>query len=52
MASGDELADLGSLRPGRTASASVADFTFWGVTFTRDGNAFYASLGTGGRSIW
>jgi WD40-like Beta Propeller Repeat len=25
------------------------DFNFWGVTFTRDGARFYATLGTGGR---
>ena len=24
------------------------DFNFWGVTFTRDGDRFYATLGTGG----
>jgi hypothetical protein len=26
-----------------------ADFNFWGVTFARDSNRFYATLGTGGR---
>jgi hypothetical protein len=26
------------------------DFNFWGVTFARDGNRFYATLGTGGQS--
>jgi hypothetical protein len=26
------------------------DFNFWGVTFARDGNRFYATLGTGGRT--
>jgi hypothetical protein len=26
------------------------DFNFWGVTFTRDSNRFYATLGTGGRA--
>ena len=26
----------------------AADFNFWGVTFTRDSNRFYATLGTGG----
>ena len=25
------------------------DFNFWGVTFTRDGSRFYATLATGGR---
>lgn len=27
----------------------AVDFNFWGVTFTRDGDRFYATLGTGGR---
>ena len=26
------------------------DFNFWGVTFTRDGNGFYATLATGGKT--
>lgn len=26
------------------------DFNFWGVTFARDANRFYATLGTGGRT--
>lgn len=26
------------------------DFNFWGVTFTRDGERFYATLGTGGKT--
>ena len=34
-----------------TARASRrADFNFWGVTFARDGNRFYATLGTGGKT--
>jgi hypothetical protein len=28
----------------------AGDFNFWGVTFARDGNRFYATLGTGGRT--
>ena len=28
----------------------AGDFNFWGVTFARDGNRFYATLGTGGRA--
>jgi Tol biopolymer transport system component len=28
-----------------------ADFNFWGVTFTRDPNRIYATLGTGGRIL-
>jgi hypothetical protein len=27
----------------------AVDFNFWGVTFARDGNRFYATLGTGGK---
>jgi hypothetical protein len=26
------------------------DFNFWGVTFAKDGNRFYATLGTGGKT--
>lgn len=28
----------------------AADFNFWGVTFARDSNRFYATLGTGGQT--
>ena len=50
MASGDELADLEQFATWRDGVRfKAADFNFWGVTFTRDGNAFYASLGTGGK---
>jgi len=50
MASGDELADLEQFATWKDGVRfKVADFNFWGVTFTRDGNAFYASLGTGGK---
>jgi hypothetical protein len=28
----------------------AVDFNFWGVTFARDGNRFYATLGTGGHT--
>jgi hypothetical protein len=27
------------------------DFNFWGVTFTRDGQSFYATLGTAGKTL-
>jgi hypothetical protein len=27
------------------------DFNFWGVTFARDGNRFYATLGSGGKTL-
>ncbi len=30
------------------ARIQSADFNFWGVTFARDANRFYATLGTGG----
>lgn len=36
------------LREGQPVQA--ADFNFWGVTFTRESNAFYATLGTGGQN--
>jgi hypothetical protein len=29
----------------------AADFNFWGVTFARDSNRFYATLATGGRTF-
>lgn len=36
-------------RHGRPLRA--ADFNFWGVTFTPDARAFYATLGTGGETL-
>jgi hypothetical protein len=50
--SGSTLGDLESFavtRDGRVMHA--VDFNFWGVTFTRDANRFYATLGTGGRIL-
>jgi hypothetical protein len=32
------------------APFQAVDFNFWGATFTRDGNRFYATLGTGGKT--
>lgn len=32
------------------AAFKAIDFNFWGVTFTRDGRRFYATLGTGGKT--
>jgi Tol biopolymer transport system component len=32
------------------AAFKEIDFNFWGVTFTRDGKRFYATLGTGGHT--
>jgi hypothetical protein len=47
MASGDVLTDLEHFTTWRQgARLHSADFNFWGVTFARDSNVFYASLGT------
>ena len=49
LTSGDEIGDLESFatwRDGKRIKAS--DFNFWGVTFARDNNTFYATLKTGG----
>jgi hypothetical protein len=49
MTTGRELAELkqfATLRSGQRLTA--ADFNFWGVTFTRDSNVFYATLRTAG----
>jgi hypothetical protein len=49
VTSGNVAGDLEAFtvtRDGRRFQA--ADFNFWGVTFTRDANRFYATLGTGG----
>jgi hypothetical protein len=49
MASADELADLEQFSTFRNgARIQAADFNFWGVTFARDSNVFYATLKTGG----
>jgi len=51
MAAGTPLADLEQLTVWRDgARFQAADFNFWGVTFARDGNRFYATLGTGGKT--
>ena len=51
MASGDELGDLESFTTWRNgARFHNADFNFWGVTFARDSNQFYATLKTGGQT--
>lgn len=51
FASGDlvvpDLERFVVLRDG--AQIQAIDFNFWGVTFARDGNRFYATLETGGR---
>ena len=47
MASGDELGDLEQFTTWRDgARFKAADFNFWGVTFARDSNVFYATLRT------
>jgi hypothetical protein len=51
-ASGRQLAQLEhftTYRDGHVIHA--ADFNFWGVTFARDDNTFYATLGTAGRTF-
>ena len=49
MASGDELGDLESFTTWRNgARFKAADFNFWGVTFARDSNVFYATLKSAG----
>ena len=30
----------------------AVDFNFWGVTFARDGDLFYATLGRAATTIW
>jgi hypothetical protein len=52
MAAGEALGDLESFTTWRDGERfKAADFNFWGVTFTRDSNVFYASLQTGGRTF-
>jgi hypothetical protein len=51
MAAGSEIADLETFtvtRNGETVSAP--DFNFWGVTFSRNSDRFYATLATGGKT--
>jgi len=49
--SGTLLGDLEEFAISRDGSALQSpDFNFWGVTFARDSNRFYATLGTGGRT--
>jgi hypothetical protein len=50
-ASGATLGDLEQftiLRDG--ARFQAPDFNFWGITFAKDNNRFYATLGTGGKT--
>ncbi|MGE3176249.1 MAG: hypothetical protein AB7O32_02165 [Vicinamibacterales bacterium] len=51
MATGARIADLEeftTFRDGQKIGAK--DFNFWGVTFARDGDTFYASLRTAGKT--
>jgi dipeptidyl aminopeptidase/acylaminoacyl peptidase len=51
MAEGSAITDLEKFtitRDGETISAP--DFNFWGVTFARDSDRFYATLATGGKT--
>jgi hypothetical protein len=48
MASGERIADLERFRVVQNGRAiDSPDFNFWGVTFARDSNTFYATLATG-----
>jgi hypothetical protein len=50
--SGEDVADLESFAVSRDGKEFHSiDFNFWGVTFTRDPNRIYATLGTGGRIL-
>ncbi|PYR29504.1 MAG: hypothetical protein DMF92_11560 [Acidobacteria bacterium] len=52
MATGDELGDLEQFTAWRNgARFKAADFNFWGVTFGRDSNVFYATLKTSGTAF-
>jgi hypothetical protein len=49
VSSGDEIGELEQFTTWRNgARFHATDFNFWGVTFARDGNTFYASLRTAG----
>lgn len=50
-ASGGTVADLEQFSITRDgAPLTAVDFNFWGVTFARDPNRFYATLATGGKT--
>jgi hypothetical protein len=51
MASGRKLADVEDFDVTRDGKAFRSiDFNFWGVTFARRGDSFYATLGSGGKT--
>jgi hypothetical protein len=50
LQSGELLGDLERFTTWRDGKKfSAVDFNFWGVTFTKDSNRFYATLATGGK---
>ena len=51
MATGTSLGDLEAFEVSKDGKRiQSVDFNFWGVTFTRTGDRFYATLGTGGHT--
>jgi len=51
MASGDELTDLEQFTTWKDGvKIHAADFNFWGVTFAKNSNLFYATLKTNGKT--
>ena len=51
MQSGKRIVDLEKFKVTRDGEPFKAiDFNFWGVTFARDSNRFYATLGTAGKT--
>jgi hypothetical protein len=51
MASGEELTDLEQFTTWKDGvKIHAADFNFWGVTFAKDSNMFYATLKTNGKT--
>jgi hypothetical protein len=51
LTNGTAIADLEQFTVWRDgAQLRAVDFNFWGITFARDANRFYATLATGGRT--
>jgi hypothetical protein len=51
MTSGEEITDLEQFTTWRNGvKVHAADFNFWGVTFAKDSNTFYATLKTDGKT--
>jgi hypothetical protein len=51
LASGEKIADLEQFSVTRgDRQLTAIDMNFWGVTFARDSDTFYATLATGGRT--